>query len=95
MSRAQSCDKIRNDVIVGAGDETQWDRLIIEGLLELCDGLSDPWSRVLVEARKNMRRAGDNLDAIGDEGASHGQRDAEVSGSVIEPRKDMTVKINH
>ena len=58
MARAQLCHEIWHDVVVGAGDQPQRNAFPVEGLLQLRGGRADLRARIMVQARKDVRRTG-------------------------------------
>lgn len=95
MAGFQAVDEIGRDVIVGARNKLQRDTGGIQLQLQRLNGGANLSSGVIVQARQNMRRASNALDALFYIVAGHIQRYGEISSTVIEPRQNVTMQINH
>lgn len=91
----QAINKVRHNVDVGPGHETQWNVLVVQDVLEVFDRLADLGTRIVVEPRQDVGRAGDDRHAIVDRGAGHRERDGYVCGAVINARQNVAMQVDH
>ena len=62
---------------------------------QLVHGGADRRAGVRIEARQDMRRAGDDAHAASDLTARHVERHGEVRRAVVDRRQQMTMKVDH
>lgn len=91
----QPSEEIRADVDVRASDQNKRNRFRIKRLLQRDNRLSNCRSGIMVQTRQNMRRAGNDLDALGRCGFRHGQRHRKVGRTVVDSGQDMAMKVDH
>ena len=80
---------------IGTVGKLQWNVGFDQPALEFRYCLADGWTVVLVQARIDMRGAGDDFDAIGNGDAGHGQRGFQIRRPIVDARKQMAVQVNH
>jgi hypothetical protein len=71
MTALQAPDEIWCDVVIGTGDELQRDVGLIEMHLQRRHGLLNFRSRIVVDPRQNMWRAGHRQNALGRSCSGH------------------------
>lgn len=74
VSRSDLRGEIRDDVVVGAGDEAEPDAAVIEITLEFGDRLTDLRTRVVIHPGQDVRGASHMRDALIEEGPRHRRR---------------------
>ena len=52
--------KIRGDVVIGPSNQSKWNALPVEVLLQLRSGLPNLWPGIMVQTWQNVRRTGDD-----------------------------------
>lgn len=87
--------EVGHNVIVGPWHKPEGDAGFIDRGLEFGHRQSDCWSGVVVDAGQNVRRAGDDLNALLDELASHVQGRVEILSPIIDAGQDMAMEIEH
>ena len=95
MAGAQLRHEIRHDVVIGAGDQLQRNAFSIQGLLQPFRRLPDLRTGIMVQARQDVRRTGDDRHTIGHESPGHRDGDSKVGSPVINAGQDMTVQVDH
>ena len=88
-------DEGRHNVIVGARDQAQRDGVLVDGGLQGSDGGDDLRAAIGVDTRQNVGGAGDDLNALGNEGAGHLKRCCEVLGAIVDAGQNMRVQVVH
>ena len=76
------------------GDQPQGDVRFAQRRGKFVDGPIDERAAIVVDAGEDVRRAGNRRDAVGDRETRHLQRHRDVRGAVVNPRQDVTVKID-
>ncbi len=92
---AQTLDEVGDNVIVGAGEETERNSFLIKSALKSGHCGADGRTGVQIEPGENMGCARNAHNAIGNEGARHVQRHSDVGSPIVNPWEDVAVKVNH
>jgi hypothetical protein len=79
---------------VTSGNQTTVDAGCFQLELQPLNATSDVRSRVVIQARENMRRAGNHFDTIGHRHAGHLYRGPQIRGTVVDARDYVAVKVN-
>jgi hypothetical protein len=80
---------------VGAGHQLQRDALAVELGLKRGDGLAYLGTGVVVNARHDVRRAGEHLDAAFRRLTRHGERHRQIGRAIVDAGEHVTVKVIH
>ena len=95
VPRPQARNKILNDVIVGAGDQLERDRMFIQCELQLRHGIDDLRAGIVIDAGKDVWRTGHNRYAVAHKGARHLQRDRQIARTIVDAGQNVAVQIDH
>ena len=95
MAGTQLRHEIRHNVVIGATDQLQRNAFSIKGFLQSFRRLPNLRTGIMIQARQNVRRTGDDRHTIGHESLGHCNGDSKVGSSVINPRQDVTVQVDH
>lgn len=82
-SRLQSGNEIGRHVNVGAGGQPKRNSILIKGVLQIHNGFADAIALVVIEARQDMRCAGDHRNALSDGSLRHGQRFVQIACTIV------------
>jgi hypothetical protein len=86
LAGAKPGNEIRGHMDVSAGGQLQRNAVFVKRILKLFYGLPNRRARIVVQARQDMRRAGDHRYALLDRRPRHLQRDGQIAGTVVDAR---------
>lgn len=95
LAAAQSRRAIRRDVIVRTRNQPQRNAFPLEHRLQCAGCVANAIGRIVIEPRQDVRRASDDGNTVGNEGARHFKSDAEVGSTIVEAGQNVTMQIDH
>ena len=95
VARPQPLDEVWRHVGVGAWKDRQINALVSQFSVECADACADLVAAVVIQAGKNMGRAGNVGDAVGGEHARHRERGRKIGRAVIETGQHMAMQVDH
>lgn len=82
-------------MVVRSTHQPEWYPRLIQRRLQCRDALADRWSVIMVDAGKDMGRAGHDGDALCNLHARHFQGYGQIWGAIIHSGQDMAMQIDH